>query len=88
VQPILWDWPIAFAEPERVVVHPALIALEELDEFHPLVRFACALGLHAFEVATGLEEGPFDQRRGSASRASCTCRPTSFWARRTRATPS
>jgi uncharacterized protein DUF955 len=27
------------------------------------VRFACALALHAFEVATGLEPGPFDQRR-------------------------
>jgi hypothetical protein len=27
------------------------------------VRFACALALHAFEVAIGLEQGPFDQGR-------------------------
>lgn len=30
---------------------------------HPLVRFACALALHAFEVTTGLERGSFDQGR-------------------------
>jgi hypothetical protein len=27
------------------------------------VRFACALCLHALEVVTGLEEGPFEQER-------------------------
>jgi hypothetical protein len=43
--------------------HPALLALAELGEFHPLVRFACALCLHAFEVTTGLEQGPFEQER-------------------------
>jgi hypothetical protein len=34
-----------------------------LEEGHALVRFACALALHAFEVQTGLEHGPFDQGR-------------------------
>jgi hypothetical protein len=64
VQVVLYgDWPIALAEPERVVLHPALLALAELDEFHPLVRFVCALCLHAFEVDTGLAELPFDQGR-------------------------
>ena len=27
------------------------------------MRYACALALHAFEVTTGLEQGPFDQVR-------------------------
>jgi hypothetical protein len=64
VQPILYrDWPIALAGADAVRFHPALLELAELDKSHPLVRFACALCLHAFEVATGLEEGPFDQVR-------------------------
>jgi hypothetical protein len=37
--------------------------LAERDESEPLVRFACALALHAFELHTGLSEGPFDQAR-------------------------
>jgi hypothetical protein len=56
-------WPIALAGADEVHFHPALLELAELDEGHALVRFACALALHAFEVATGLEQGPFDQRR-------------------------
>jgi hypothetical protein len=59
-------WPLALALPDRIVPHPALEALAERDESHPLVRFACALALHAFEIDTGLIEGPFD--RGRAER--------------------
>jgi hypothetical protein len=55
--------PLALAEPDRVCLHPALAALAELDESDPLVRFACALAVHAFEIDTGLIEGPFDQAR-------------------------
>jgi hypothetical protein len=51
------------AEPDRVRFHPAVAALGELDESEPLVRFACALAVHAFEIDTGLIEGPFDQAR-------------------------
>jgi hypothetical protein len=46
-----------------VLPHPALEALAERDESHPLVRFVCALALHAFELHAGLIEGPFDQAR-------------------------
>jgi hypothetical protein len=56
-------WPLALAAPDRVHFHPALAALAELDESDPLVRFACALAVHAFEIDTGLIEGPFDQAR-------------------------
>jgi hypothetical protein len=56
-------WPLALALPDRVLPHPALEALAERDESHPLVRFACALALHAFEIQAGLIEGPFDQAR-------------------------
>ena len=64
MQPILYrGWPLALAEPDRVHFHPALEALAERDESEPLVRFACALALHAFEVDTGLIDGPFDQAR-------------------------
>jgi hypothetical protein len=56
-------WPLALAEPDRVHMHPALDALAERDESHPLVRFACALALHAFEIHAGLSEVPFDQAR-------------------------
>jgi hypothetical protein len=64
VQLILYDgWPIAFAGPDDVHFHPALLELAELGERHALMRFACALALYAFEVATGLEQGPFDQGR-------------------------
>jgi hypothetical protein len=55
--------PLALALPDRVYLHPALVALAELDESDPLVRFACALAVHAFEINTGLLEGPFDQAR-------------------------
>jgi hypothetical protein len=57
------SWPLAPAEPDQVHPHPALGALAERDECHPLVRFACALALDAFEIHAGLIEGPFDQRR-------------------------
>jgi hypothetical protein len=64
VQLIVYDgWPVALAEADEVHLHPALLELAELDEGHALVRFACALELHAFEVATGLELGLFDQGR-------------------------
>jgi hypothetical protein len=56
-------WPIALASADEVHFHPAVLDLAELEEGHALVRFVCALALHAFEVATGLEEGPFDQGR-------------------------
>jgi hypothetical protein len=46
-------WRVAFAEPERVHPHPALEVLAERDESEPLVRYACALALHAFELHTG-----------------------------------
>jgi predicted transcriptional regulator len=48
---------------DEVRLHPALLEREELEEGHAVVRFACALVLHAFEIATGLEEGPFGQER-------------------------
>ena len=56
-------WPLALAEPDRVHPHPAVGTLSERDESDPLVRFAFALALHAFEIDTGLVEGPFDQAR-------------------------
>jgi hypothetical protein len=56
-------WPVAHADADEVHFHPALLDLADVEEGHALVRFACALALHVFEVATGLEEGPFDQRR-------------------------
>lgn len=56
-------WPLALAEPQQAYFHPALGALAERDRSDPLVRFACALGLHAFELHAGLIEGPFDQAR-------------------------
>jgi hypothetical protein len=56
VQLIVYDgWPVALAGAAEVHLHPALL------ELAALVRFACGLALHAFEVATGLEPGPFDQ---------------------------
>ena len=64
MQLIVYDgWPVALAGADEVHLHPALLELAELEEGHALVRFACALALHAFEVATGLEQGPFDQGR-------------------------
>jgi predicted transcriptional regulator len=60
----LYDgWPVALAGADEVHLHPALLELAELEEGHAMVRFACALALHAFEVATGLQRGPFDQPR-------------------------
>jgi hypothetical protein len=56
-------WPLALALPDRVLPRPALEALAERDESHPLVRFACALTLYAFELHAGLSERPFDQAR-------------------------
>jgi hypothetical protein len=56
-------WPLAVAEPDRVYVHPALDALAQREQSHPLVRFACALAVHALEIDTGLIDGPFDQAR-------------------------
>jgi hypothetical protein len=56
-------WPLALALPDRVLPHPALEALAERDEAEPLVRFACALALYAFELHAGLIEAPFDQAR-------------------------
>jgi hypothetical protein len=56
-------WPLAVVEPDRVHMHPALEALAEGDESHPLVRLACALALYAFEIHVGLIDGPFDQAR-------------------------
>jgi hypothetical protein len=56
-------WPLEFAEPDRVYLHPALEVLAERDESEPLVRFACALALHAFEIDTGLIDGPFEEAR-------------------------
>jgi hypothetical protein len=65
MQLIRYDgWPVALAGTDGVVFHPALLDLAERDEAHPLVRFTCAMALHAFEVDTGLEDGPVDQRRG------------------------
>jgi hypothetical protein len=64
-------WPLALALPDRVLPHPALEALAERDESHPVVRFACALALHAFEIDTGLIGGPFDRPGQSATPASC-----------------
>jgi hypothetical protein len=56
-------WPIALAGTDEVNFHPALLDLAALEEGHALVRFASALALRAFQVATGLEQGPFDQGR-------------------------
>ena len=56
-------WPVALAGTDGVVFHPALLDLAERDEARPLVRFTCAMALHAFEVDTGLEERPFEQLR-------------------------
>jgi hypothetical protein len=64
-------WPLALAEPDRVHLHPALEALAEGDTSHPLVRFVCALALHAFEIDIGLIDGPSTRRRRSATPASC-----------------
>jgi hypothetical protein len=55
-------WPLALALPDRVLP-TALKALAERDESDPLVRFACALALYAFELHAGLSDGPFDQAR-------------------------
>lgn len=64
MQLIRYDrWPVALAGTDSVVLHPALLDLAEREEGHPLVRFVCAMVLHAFEVDTGLEARPFDQRR-------------------------
>ena len=55
---IVYDgWPVALAEADEVHLTPALWELAELEEGHAMVRFACALALHSFEVATGLEQG-------------------------------
>jgi hypothetical protein len=56
-------WPLALAQPDRVHLHPALAALAERDVSEPLVRFACTLALHAFEIHSSLIQGPFDQAR-------------------------
>jgi hypothetical protein len=56
-------WPLALAQPDRVHLHPALDALAERDVSEPLVRFACTLALHAFEIHSSLIQGPFDQAR-------------------------
>jgi hypothetical protein len=56
-------WPVALAGADGVHLHPALLELAELEAGHGLVRFACALSLHALEVKTGFEQGPFDQGR-------------------------
>ena len=64
MQLIRYDgWPIALAGTDSVVFHPALLDLAARDEAHPLVRFTCAMALHAFEVDTGLEARPFEQHR-------------------------
>jgi hypothetical protein len=64
---------------DRLLPHPALEALGELDESHPLVRFACALALHAFGPAVLLDlddapvqiavRGPLDQQPCRSARA-------------------
>jgi hypothetical protein len=56
-------WPLALAEPNRIHLHPVLEALAGRDGSEPLVRFACALALYAFEIHVGLIDGPFDQAR-------------------------
>jgi hypothetical protein len=62
--PIIYrGWPFAVALPDRVVPHPAIEALAERDGSHPLVRLTWALTLHAFELRTGLIEGPVDESR-------------------------
>jgi hypothetical protein len=72
MQVILYrGWPLAIAEPDRVHLHPALEVLAERDGSEPLVRFACALALHAFEIDTSLIEGPFDRPERSGTPASC-----------------
>jgi hypothetical protein len=43
-------WPLALAEADGVYLHPTLEALAECHEAQPLVRLACALALHVFEV--------------------------------------
>jgi hypothetical protein len=45
------------AEADEVHLHPALLELAQVDEGHAMVRFACALAPHAFEVATGRWSG-------------------------------
>jgi hypothetical protein len=50
-------WPVALADADEVHFHPARVELAELEEGHALVRFACAVALHAFEVATGARRG-------------------------------
>jgi hypothetical protein len=67
----------------RGLLDPAPLELAELEEGHALVRFACALALHAFEVATGwLFPGAFaaqllgllsDQPPGSSSASPHRC---------------
>jgi len=56
-------WPVALAGADEVYLHPALLELADREQGHALVRFVCGLALHAFELATRLEEGPFDQGR-------------------------
>src|SRR5918992_538878 len=64
MQLIRYDgWPVALAGTHSVVFHPALLDLAERDQAHPLLRFTCAMAVHAFEVDTGLEAGPFEQHR-------------------------
>jgi hypothetical protein len=58
-------WPVALAGADEVQLDLALVELAELEEGHALVRFACAVALYGFELATGLEHGPFDQGRAA-----------------------
>jgi hypothetical protein len=72
MQVILYrGWPLAVAEPDRVHLHPALDLLAERDESELLVRFACALALHPFELHAGLIEGLSIKCGPSATPARC-----------------
>jgi hypothetical protein len=81
-------WPLALALPDRVYLHPALAALTELDESDPLVRFACALAVRAFEIDTGLIGGPFDQARAERYARELLMRRRVRSARRVRRRPA
>jgi hypothetical protein len=80
-------WPVALAGADEVHLHPALLELAELEAVHALVHFACTLALHAFEVATGLEQGRSSRDVGSGSLARCSCRARRSWPWSARAMP-
>jgi hypothetical protein len=72
LQLIVYDgWPVALVGADEVHLHATPLELAELEDGRALVRFARALALHAFEVATDLEPAPSTRTGGSGLPARC-----------------